>query len=102
MGLIPIVITTVSVYGSVSPRTGHATVAVAVVSIEFSAQLLLVESPLPMFFCFISCSVFVPLWSPSSVAYADVENIPVNAAVIKAEAMAIVLFIVLSNECDYI
>ena len=39
--------------------TGHATVAAAVVSIEFSAQLLFVDSPLPTFFCFISCSVFV-------------------------------------------
>jgi hypothetical protein len=75
--------------------TGHATVAARVVSIEFSAQLLFVDSPLPTFFCFISCSVFVPLKSPSSVAYADVENIPVNAAAIKTVAMAIVLFIVL-------
>jgi hypothetical protein len=39
--------------------TGHATVAAVVVSIEFSAQLLLVDSPLPMFSCFISCSVLV-------------------------------------------
>jgi hypothetical protein len=45
--------------GADSPGTGHATVAASVVSIEFSAQLLLVDSPLPTFFCFISCSVFV-------------------------------------------
>jgi hypothetical protein len=82
--------------GSSPDVTGHATVAAAVVSIEFRAQLLLVDSPLPTFFCFISCSVFVPLKSPSSVAYADVENIPVDAAAIKTEAMAsVLLFIVL-------
>ena len=38
--------------------TGHATVAAAL-SIEFSAQLLLVDSPLPVFSCAIDCSVFV-------------------------------------------
>ena len=67
-GLIPVVITTVTIYfirygaDAAGPTdvTGQATVAVAL-SIEFSAQLLLVESPLPTFFCFISCSVFVPL-----------------------------------------
>src|ERR687892_1119260 len=78
--------------------TGHATVAAVVVSIEFSAQLLLVDSPLPTFFCFISCSVFVSDSSPPSVAYTAigcVENIPVNAAVIKTVAIANVLFIVL-------
>ena len=74
--------------------TGHATVAARVVSIEFSAQLLLVDSPLPTFFCFISCSVFVSDSSPPSVAYADVENIPVNAAAIKTVAIANVLFII--------
>jgi hypothetical protein len=42
-----------------SPPIGHVTVAPAAVSIEFRAQLLLVDSPLPTFFCFISCSVFV-------------------------------------------
>jgi hypothetical protein len=73
--------------------TGHATVAAVVVSIEFSAQLLLVDSPLPTFFCFISCSVFVSDSSPLSVAYADVENIPVNAAAIRTEAITNVLFI---------
>jgi hypothetical protein len=76
--------------------TGHATVAAAVVCNEFSAQLLLVDPSPPTFFCFISCSVFVSDSSPPSVAYADVENIPVNAAAINTEVMAIVfLFIVL-------
>ena len=79
--------------GAGSPGTGHATVAAAL-SIEFRAQLLLVDSPLPTFFCFISCSVFVSDSSPPSyVAYADVENIPVNPAAIKTVAIAIVLFI---------
>ncbi len=45
-------------YGS-ADVVGHATVAANVVSIELRAQLLLVDSPLPTFFCFISCSVFV-------------------------------------------
>ena len=44
---------------STPDATGHATVAAKVVSIEFRAQLLLVDSPLPTFFCFISCPVFV-------------------------------------------
>jgi hypothetical protein len=74
--------------------TGHATVAANVVSIEFRAQLLLVDSPLPTFFCFISCSVFVSDLSPPVVAYADVENIPVNAAAIKTVATVIALFII--------
>src|SRR5918999_2106150 len=99
--LIPVVTTDVSLYGGgavpVSPDvTGHATVAASVVSIEFRAQLLLVDSPLPTFFCFISCSVFVSDSSPPSVAYTAigcVENIPVNAAVIKTVAIANVLFI---------
>ncbi len=82
-----------NVEGGSPDVTGHATVAAAL-SIEFSAQLLLVESPLPTFSCFISCSVFV---SDSSCANAIglVENIPVNAAAIKTEAIAIVFFIVL-------
>src|SRR5918999_495887 len=101
--LIPVVTTDVSLYGGgavpVSPDvTGHATVAAAVVSIEFRAQLLFVDSPLPMFFCFISCSVFVSDSSPPSyVAYADVENIPVNPAAIKTVAMASVLFMYLND-----
>jgi hypothetical protein len=74
--------------------TGHATVAARVVSIEFKAQLLLVDSPLPTFFYFISCSVFVSDSSPPSVANAVVDIIPVNAAAIKTVAMTIDLFIV--------
>jgi hypothetical protein len=72
--------------------TRLATVAAAVVSIEFRAQLLLVDSPLPTFFYFISCSAFV---SDSSRANAIgfVDNIPVNAAAIKTEAITNVLFI---------
>ena len=74
--------------------TGHATVAAVVVSIEFRAQLLFVDSPLPSFCCAISCSVFVADSSPATLAYADVENIPANAAVTKTDAIAIALFIV--------
>jgi hypothetical protein len=73
--------------------TGHATVAAAL-SIEFSAQLLFVDSPLPSFCCAISCSVFVADSSPATLAYADVENIPVNAAATRTDAIAIALFIV--------
>src|ERR671914_628896 len=76
--------------------TGHATVAARVVSIELSAQLLLVDSPLPTFFCFISCSVFVSdSSSPLDVAYtANVfENIPVNAAAVKTAKSTNDLFI---------
>jgi hypothetical protein len=102
--LIPVVTTTVSVYAIYPPSaggslvgspdvTGHATVAAAL-SIEFSAQLLLVDSPLPSFSCAISCSVFVADSSPATLAYADVENIPANAAAIKTDAIAIALFIV--------
>jgi hypothetical protein len=96
-GLIPVVTTTVSIYGggAVSPGTGHATVAAVVVSIEFRAQLLLVDVPLPSFSCAISCSVFVADSSPATLAYADVENIPVNTAAIKTAAVGIALFIVL-------
>ena len=76
--------------------TGHATVAAVVVSIEFSAQLLLVDSPLPTFFCFISCSVFVSDSSPPSNAYTAIgveENIPVNAAAAKTATSTNDLFI---------
>ena len=81
--------------------TRHATVAAKVVSIEFRAQLLLIDSPLPTFFCFISYSVFV---SDSSWANAIgfVDNIPANAAAIKTVAMASVLFMYLNDKCDYI
>jgi hypothetical protein len=73
--------------------TGHATVAARVVSIEFRAQLLFVDSPLPTFFCFISCSVFVADSScANAIGFADI--IPVNAAAIKTVAMTIDLFIV--------
>jgi hypothetical protein len=59
-------------------------------SIEFTAQLLLFELPLPVFFCFTSWSVLVSL----SSAYANgVANVAVNAAAIKTAAIAIVLFI---------
>jgi hypothetical protein len=59
---------------AVSPDvTGRATIAAVPVSIEFKAQLLLVDSLLPTFFCFISCSVFVSDSSPLSVANADVD-----------------------------
>ena len=75
--------------------TGHATVAAVVVSIEFRAQLLFVDSPLPSFCCAISCSVFVADSSPATLAYADVEIIPANAAATRTEAIATVLFIVL-------
>ena len=75
--------------------TGHATVAAVVVSIEFRAQLLFVDSPLPSFCCAISCSVFVADSSPVTLAYADVEIIPANAAATRTEAIATVLFIVL-------
>ena len=84
--------------GSSPDVTGHATVprfTAPPESIEFCAQLLLVDSPLPTFFCFISCSVFVADSSPPSTAYADVENIPVNAAATKIEAIIIDLFIAL-------
>ena len=106
---MPVVITTVSNYSvpiggngtARNPPIGHATFAppcpVPVASIEFSAQLLLVDSPLPTFFCFISCSVFVSDSSPSSNAYAAigcVEIIPVNAAAIKTVAITIDLFII--------
>ena len=74
--------------------TRHATLAAAVVSIEFSAQLLLVDSPLPTFFCFISCSVFVSDSSSPSTAYADIENFPVDAAATKTVAMANTFFLV--------
>jgi hypothetical protein len=74
--------------------TGHATVAAVVVSIEFRAQLLFVDSPLPSFCCAISCSVFVADSSPATLAYADVENIPANAAATKIDAIVIALFIV--------
>jgi hypothetical protein len=81
--------------------TGHATVAARVVSIEFKAQLLFVDSPLPTFFCFISCSVFVADSScANAIGFADI--IPVNAAAIKTVAMTIDLFIVISDHCDYI
>jgi hypothetical protein len=106
---MPVVITTVSNYSvpiggngttTRNPPIGQLTSAppcpVPVASIEFSAQLLLVDSPLPTFFCFISCSVFVSDSSPSSNAYAVtgcVENIPVNAAAIKTVAIASFLFI---------
>jgi hypothetical protein len=77
--------------------TGHATVAARVVSIEFSAQLLLVDSPLPTFFCLMSCSVFVSDSSPPlDVAYAAIvveENIPVNAAAAKTATSTNDLFI---------
>jgi hypothetical protein len=75
--------------------TGHPTVVAAVVSSEFRAQLLLVDSPLPSFSCAISCSVFVADSSPATLAYADVENIPVNTAATKTAAIGIALFIVL-------
>ena len=73
---------------------GHVTVAAVVVSIELRAQLLFVDSPLPSFCCAISCSVFVADSSPATLAYADVENIPANAAVTKTDAIAIALLIV--------
>lgn len=55
-------------------------------SVDFRAQLLLKDSPLLTFFCFISCSMFV---SDSSWANAIgfVDNIPANAAAIKTAAM---------------
>ena len=84
-------------YGSDSIGvTGHATVAAAL-SIEFSAQLLFFDSPLPTFFCFISCSVFVSDSSPPSNAYADVENIPVNAAAIRTVAIANIFCITIKS-----
>jgi hypothetical protein len=55
----------------------------------FSAQLLLFESPLPMFFCLVSWSVLVSL--SSAYAGGDVAYIPVNAAAIRTDAIAIVL-----------
>jgi hypothetical protein len=58
-------------------------------SIEFTAQLLLFELPLPTFFCFTSWSVLVSL--SSAYANEDVVNIPVNAAAIRTDAIAIVL-----------
>ena len=54
----------------------------------FSAQLLLNELPLPMFFCLFSWSVLVSL---SSEYANDVANIPVNAAAIKTAATVIAL-----------
>jgi hypothetical protein len=58
-------------------------------SIEFTAQLLLFELPLPVFFCFTSWSVLVSL--SSAYANGDVVNIPVNAAAIRTDATAIAL-----------
>jgi hypothetical protein len=58
-------------------------------SIEFTAQLLLFELPLPVFFCLISWSVLVSL--SSAYANGDVVNIPVNAAAIRTDATAIAL-----------
>jgi hypothetical protein len=50
--------------GSNPDVTGHSTFGRTLpsgcpLSIEFRAQLLLVDSPLPTFFCAIDCSVFV-------------------------------------------
>jgi hypothetical protein len=46
--------------------------------------------------------VFVSDSSPPSVAYADVENIPVNAAAIKIVPIANVYLLYPSNYCDHI
>jgi hypothetical protein len=69
-------------------------------SIKFAPQLLLVDSPLPTFFCAIDCSVFVSDSSPW--AYADVENIPVNAAANKTVPITRVLSITIKYDGDYI
>jgi hypothetical protein len=53
----------------------------------FSPQLKLVDSPLPTFFCFNACSVFVSDSSPTSYADADVENIPVSVAAVRIAAI---------------
>ncbi len=76
--------------------TGQFTDRAAIESIEFKPQLLLVESPLPTFFCFISCSVFVSDSSPPSNAYTAIgveESNPVNAAAVKAATSTNDLFI---------
>ena len=44
-------------------------------SIEFDPQLVLVDAPLPIFFCFSSCSVLV---SDSSAYAIGVDKNPVN------------------------
>jgi hypothetical protein len=55
--------------GSSPDVTGHATGPITIPpppaeSIKFAPQLLLVDSPLPTFFCAIDCSVFVSDSSP--------------------------------------
>ncbi|HEU4447350.1 MAG TPA: hypothetical protein VFR94_21935 [Nitrososphaeraceae archaeon] len=55
-------ITTVNLFyppGGSPDVTGYSIVAANVVSIEFRARLLLVDSSLQTFICVISCSVFV-------------------------------------------
>jgi hypothetical protein len=74
----------------------QVTAAPARVSIEFKAQFWLVDSPLPTFFCFISCSVFVSDSSPPSNAYTFIgveESIPVNVAAVKTATRTNDLFI---------
>jgi hypothetical protein len=68
--VIQFVLTSLLHYGN-ADVTGHATVAAAVVSIKFGAQLF-VDSPLLTFFCFISCSVFVAdsSWA-SAIGFVD-------------------------------
>jgi hypothetical protein len=74
-----------------------------VASMLFSPQLKLVDSPLPMFSCFIAYSVFVSDSSPQLVAYADVAKIPVNAAAVKIAAIVNKVIIVRKFVlCDYI
>ena len=60
----------------------------------FSPQLKLVDSPLPTFFCFNTCCVFVSDSSPPSYANADVENIPVRVAAVRIAAIVNIVFIV--------
>lgn len=52
-----------------------------------SPQLKLVDSPLPTFFCFKTCCVFVSDSSPPSYANADVENIPISATAVRIAAI---------------
>ena len=55
---------------------GHSVIAIPEL-IEFDPQLVLVDAPLPTFFCFSSCSVLV---SDSSAYAIGVANIPAIVA----------------------
>lgn len=93
------VLSSLSMSTSAVPQRSMSAVRADPSPILFCQQLNWLEPSPPTFLCFIFCSVFVPLYSPSSSspAYAAigfVENNPVNAAAIKTVAITNVLFIV--------